>query len=186
MHVLTQVLNSPQVSSCEAPQITQANLRRVLDYDPDTGIFTWKQSRGHKAIRGSRAGSISRNKGKKVRYRSIGVFGKKIREHRLAFLWMTGAFPDELVDHVDGDGTNNAWSNLREASYTQNNWNSSASSRNLSGLKGVAKRENGKFCAQINVAGKNIYLGYFNSAEAANAAYRDAANIHHGEFARAK
>lgn len=184
MHVLTQVPNSPQVSSCAASTLTQERLKHLLNYDPETGFFTWNTP-PHNRLKGKRAGTVKIIRKKKTNYRAISIAGREYQEHRLAFLWMTGALPEKIIDHADLDGTNNKWSNLREASFTQNKWNCPANARNKIGIKGVRRRPSGRFEAQIKVNKKNVYLGSFGSAEEAHAAYCKAANELHGEFARA-
>ena len=156
--------------------ITQDRLKGVLRYDPETGLFTWLVATGRRMRVGSVAGTL--NSGGYIR---IAVDGKIYRAHRLAFLYMTGEWPQDQVDHRDTDRTNNRWLNLRPASNSQNSANKRATS--LSGYKGVYKNGVG-YAAQITVAGKNIYLGQFHTPEQASEAYAAAANDMHGEFAR--
>jgi hypothetical protein len=88
------------------------------------------------------------------------------------------------VDHIDGNKANNQRSNLRICSPSQNHCNVGPNSRNKSGYKGVYfHAANGKWTATIRAPEKYIRLGYFTTAEAANAAYVEAAKIYHGEFA---
>jgi hypothetical protein len=97
---------------------------------------------------------------------------------------MIGDWPPMLIDHRDGDGTNNRWSNLRSASSTQNLNNARRRCNNSSGFKGVYfNKKEGRYMAQIRTASKRLFLGLFDSAEEAHAAYVSAAKIHHGEFA---
>jgi hypothetical protein len=92
--------------------------------------------------------------------------------------------PDEVVDHIDGNGLNNCRNNLRPATRAQNRMNSKVSTNNASGYKGVSwHKRRGKWLAQIRIARKRIYLGYFASAEEAHVAYVAAAREHFGEFA---
>lgn len=132
--------------------LTAQRLRELLSYDPKTGEFT---------RRGARAGTL-RPDGR----RQLAVDGKIYLEHRLAWLYMTGAFPTYGVDHRDGDPSNNRWKNLREATPAQNNQNLDA----RHGLRGVTKFR-GKWQAQINVDHKFVYLGLFDSPELAHEAY---------------
>ena len=101
----------------------------------------------------------------------------------MAWLYMTGSWPAKDIDHKDGDGLNNSWCNLREATRLENSGNSRRRSDNTSGAKGV-RLDRGKWIAQIVVAGKLRRLGTFNTLEAAAAAYEAAATEHFGEFAR--
>jgi len=109
-----------------------------------------------------------------------------VKLHRVILARMLGRdlLAGEYVDHKDGNGLNNTRDNLRLATMAQNCANSRKPSTNTSGLKGVCwQKQAGKWQAQIKVSGKNKYLGLFTSKEAAYAAYCDAAEKYHGEFA---
>lgn len=176
--------------------LTQEYLRKRLHYDPDTGMFTWKQrdvqpdnTMGDRLFNtkfsGKRAGHVWTYKKSRTKYRSIHLAGKMYQEHRLAFLYMTGKFPPKGVDHKDGDGLNNRWGNLRPANQSENKANGRLNSNNTTGFKGVTfYKATQRFQAQIYVRGKNIALGYFNTSEKAAIAYKKAALIYFGEFAR--
>lgn len=90
------------------------------------------------------------------------------------------------IDHMDGDGLNNRRANLRKASATQNNQNGRVRANNKTGLKGVVPGPGPGFRAFIRHSGKQHYLGYFDTPEAAHAAYCDASRQHHGDFGRIK
>jgi hypothetical protein len=156
-------------------EITAERLREVLDYDPLTGRFTWRVT-----SRRTRAGQIAGryNQG----YWKIGIDGKLYLAHRLAWLYMTGEFPTLNIDHIDRDGTNNRWSNLREATQAQNLANSRRYCNNKGGFKGVLQR-GPSWLAQIQPNGRPIHLGMFPTPEAAHAAYMAAARKYFGEFA---
>ena len=152
--------------------ITQERLRELLDYDKETGMFTWRcdQRTGKGAGRvtikaGSVAGSFD------GRYIKIGIDGNSIRAHRLAFLHVTGEFPSLHVDHIDGNGTNNAWANLRNVNASINLHNQvHRKARNKTGYRGVA-RNHKRYAAQIVVASQYQYLGTFDTPQEASAAY---------------
>lgn len=108
--------------------ITQDELKRVLEYNPDTGIFTNKVSRGNR-----KAGSVAGSKTSRG-YIQLSVKNRREYAHRLAFLYMEGYIP-EVVDHIDRDTSNNRWKNLRDATYQDNSRNKKASS--LSGYLGI-------------------------------------------------
>ena len=155
---------------------TQERLKKLLHYDPETGVFTWKVKRPGRSV-GDVAGSVG-TKG----HRRIYLDNVQYKAHHLAWLYMTGEWPEDQVDHKDVDPDNNRWENLRAATNQQNCCN--RVHPNPSGLKGVSwKRRNRKWVAQIGVDGKRIHLGLFDSAEAAHAAYCAAAERLHGEFA---
>lgn len=163
--------------------LTQERLKELLDYNPSTGDFFWRVDRGGKRA-GDRAGC------KKRLYVAISVDDQIYRAHLLAWLWMTGEFPALFIDHRDLDKHNNAWSNLREATKSQNQANTGLIATNASGLKGVSRYRAGEragkpWQATIQKNGKSIFLGHFATKEAAHAAYVAAAEKHFGEFARA-
>lgn len=162
--------------TCKTHTLTQARLQEVLHYDAETGIFRWRVSRRGKAKTGDKAGTISEG------YVLIRIDGIAYRANRLAFLYMTGSFPAGVSDHADLDKANNAWENLRDATFIQNNANRKATG--ASGLKGVYfAQDKGKFRAVIKVDGKAKHLGYFQHAFDAACAYDAAAISHFGEFA---
>lgn len=161
-----------------------AMIREVFDYDPETGALTWRTLRPTRRRASSLAGSIHPQSSGHV-YILVGYQGRSYRAHRIAYAWMTGQWPPALIDHIDGDGTNNRWANLRPATHAQNNANKSKN-RSKAGLKGVSWYAARKcFRAQIVVGGRYIFLGYHATPQAAHAAYSAAAALHFGEFARA-
>lgn len=151
-------------------------LREMISYDPLTGVFTWKTDHCRRKA-GESAGSQ-----KPDGYVYLKLQGQTYGAHRVAWMLITGEWPDSAVDHRDGVRSNNAWSNLRLATRAQNNAN--VPPRGLSGLKGAtySKRER-RWKAQICIRGKQTCLGTFNTAEQAHAAYRDAADTYQGPFA---
>lgn len=162
-------------------EVTQTLVHELLSYEPETGSFTWNiQRRGKKPADGF-AGSVNKISG----YRVINIDRTEYKAHRLAWLYMTGKWPVEFIDHKNGDRSDNRWCNLREATHSQNMRNRGVLPTNTSGLKGVVwhKRQK-KWCAQSKLNGKNIYLGSFDCPAAAHFAYVVWADIHHGEFAK--
>ena len=160
------------------PELTQQRLRELLDYDAETGEFRWRVSQGGKAKAGDKAG-CRQPRG----YWKIRIDGKDYRPHRLAFLYAHGRFPSQDIDHRNGIRHDNRLSNLREATRSENLANGKV--RRL-GLKGVHfHKRQGKWQAQIQKNGKNFHLGTFDTELEAHAAYVQAANQLHGEFARA-
>ena len=89
----------------------------------------------------------------------------------------------KVIDHISGDGLDNRRSNLRFVTHTENLRNSPRRRNNTSGFKGVHYFR-GKYQSQIWVNGKNKFLGRFDTAEAAHAAYCEASAKYHGEFGR--
>ena len=139
--------------------ITQERLKEVLDYNPDTGIFRWMVSTGHRAIVGAVAGSL-----KESGYIEINVDGRRYQAHRLAILYTDGYMPENTVDHKDRVRSNNWRDNLREATQQCQNRNCGMRKDNKSGVKGVSwcQRE-GKWYAHIVVDGSGKNLGYHAS-----------------------
>ena len=151
-------------------------LRNTLTYSPDTGLFHWLVSRGSKGS-GFVAGYIETDGRPKVH-----LFGKRYIQSRLAYFYMTGAWPKEEVDHINRDVGDNRWCNLRAATRSENCRNMPALSRSKTGIKGVWFIA-GRYRAEIMLHGKRHYLGRFKTKEAAQQAYRVAAEKLHGEFA---
>lgn len=153
-------------------------VNELLSYDQFTGIFIWKVDRTVKALAGSVAGCPDA-KG----YRRLKIDGRPYLAHRVAWLIMTGAWPDVQVDHRNGKRSENWWLNLRLATQVQQSQNM-RSHHNTNGLKGVYKSPRTEnYCARIRVAGVLLYLGTYPSKEEAHAAYCKAAIQHFGEFA---
>lgn len=154
-------------------------LRELLNYDPETGVFTWRASR-KQANAGDVVGTVAEG------YVRINIYGVVLRANRVAIAITTGEWPEGDVDHADTDSTNNRLSNLRVATRSQNCANAKRKSRNTSGYKGVSFcKKKHQWRAYVTVGGKQSHLGYFDSPEEAHAAYYAAAREHFGEFARA-
>jgi hypothetical protein len=150
----------------------------ILDYDPNTGVFTWKVKTSSKAMPGNVAGWFDKDG-----YRCITVCGKKIKAHRLAWWWVSNEWPEKslYIDHINRDKSDNRISNLRLATPSQSAMNRGAQSNNKSGHKGVLKVKK-YWHAQIMVAGQSIGLGYYKDIKDAVCAYEKAAQQFHGEF----
>lgn len=149
--------------------LTQARLKELLDYDPETGVFTWRHFMGGFARAGSVAGSTDSHG-----HTQIKVDGKLHLAHRLAFLYATGATPAE-VDHVNRVKSDNRLANLRGVSRSENLHNTAPCKRNKSGVKGVFWIERlGKWQAYISTAGKRRVLGCYAQFDDAVAARRGA------------
>lgn len=160
----------------KSPQeLTQARLKELLHYDPETGVFTWIKRAGRCAA-GTPADTPDKHG-----YIRIQVDGVRFFAHRLAFLYMTGALPADEVDHIDGDPQNNAFANLRVVKHADNQHNMGGAQRNnKTNLLGVIfnPRVN-KWVGKIMVARRSIHLGSFATPELAHAAYLKAKNELH-------
>jgi len=158
----------------EPSKLTQKELKKLLSYDPLTGIFTWEIGISNRITIGSTAGSLD-----SLGYHRIGIYSKLYTAHRLAFLYVLGKFPKGQVDHKDHNRSNNIWDNLREVTHQDNSKNHTLRNTNTSGTTGVELRANGGWLARIMVDGKHIHLGVFDDIEDAIEARRKA-NIKYG------
>lgn len=150
--------------------VTVALVKEHLLYDPTTGVFTRRTSNRYRWAIGSVAGCVDKSTG----YVKVSLLGEKLYAHRVAWLYMTGAWPKEELDHENGVRTDNRFANLRECSGAQNKQNSARRSDNTSGYPGVDKRRSG-YVARF----RDRYLGSFQSAEQAYAAYLNAKAAQH-------
>ncbi len=157
--------------------LTAARLRALLSYAPETGLFYWRERRGSAAA-SSVAGVIAFDGARLIR-----VDGKLYRAHRLAWLHVNGQWPQNEIDHINGDPADNRFDNLRECVRAENARNVRVHSDCASGLKGAYRGKRG-WCSRIMVDGRDIRLGTFATKEQAGAAYDAAARKLHGEFAR--
>ena len=148
--------------------ITQQRLKQQLVYDKDTGVFTWRINKCRVSV-GDVAGRISKG------YVRIKLDQRDYAAHRLAWLYVHGAWPTAQIDHRDLNRSNNRISNLREATNKQNHENVGLSNRNLSGHLGVWwDAERGKWRALITHHQKTKNIGRFDSKEKAIAARAEA------------
>jgi hypothetical protein len=146
--------------------ITQERLKKLFHYDPSTGFFTRLISMGTAS-----KGSIS-NRRDRYGYISIQIDYKDYLAHRLAFLYMTGKFPEIDIDHKDSIKHHNWWDNLREATESQNQQNLKKArvDNKSTGLLGSSFYK-GKYVSKIMLNGKSKHLGYFNTAIEAHERY---------------
>lgn len=158
--------------------ITQELLRELFTYDPATGVFNWRAARGNKAA-GDIAGTPTH-----LGYIAISVERRRLYAHRMAWLFVTGEWPEHQLDHINGYRADNAWTNLRPATATENARNRKIRSDNTTGKTGVVRTRSGKFEARICIAGKQRRLGTYATADEANSAARTAREATFGAFAR--
>lgn len=151
-------------------KLTAQRLKELLDYEPETGVFSWKVSR--RGVRPGRTGNV-RPDG----YIRIGIDGVSYLAHRLAWLYMTGAWPSIDVDHFDGNPSNNRFSNLRDVSQQTNlqNFRTATRRNRSSSLLGVSYHARDELWrARIHIDGKERNIGYYKTSEEAHAAYLEA------------
>lgn len=152
------------------PELTQARVRELFGYNSDTGEFVRLNS-----IQGGKSGLI---RTKRRGYLSVKIDYVMYSVHRVIWLWMTGAFPKDQIDHINHIRDDNRWVNLREATQRENASNVSKSKRNRSGVVGVAWHV-GKWRVKIHFNGKDIYLGRYSSLSEA-AKVRKCADVKYG------
>jgi hypothetical protein len=149
--------------------ITQEQLLRVIHYDSGSGVFTRLQC-GYAPANGKYVGKqcgFLNYAG----YLRIGIGSREYMAHRLAWLYMTGVWPQIDIDHIDGQRANNRWENLRLATRSQNMQNMRCAKANSkTGYIGVSPMKN-RFRATITVNKRQIWIGSFATAEEASAAY---------------
>lgn len=167
---------------------SQSYLAECLSYDPHSGLLRWRVrpvshfktmrewKRWNKRFPGLVAGT-PQNDG----YRSLSICGIPFKAHRVIWKLVEGNDPP-MIDHKDGDGTNNRFDNLRLCTGSQNAFNSRRLPRNTSGVKGVSKHKRG-WTARAMVNGHRYHLGYFETKEAAATAYAAALPRLQGDFA---
>lgn len=146
-------------------ELTQEQLKQLIVYEPDSGFFYWKKTRGP-CLRGSLAGTKT-----KAGYTQICIKGKAYLAHRLVWLYIHGCFPLHGLDHVNRVKSDNRLDNLRIALPYENHQNLPRFRTNKSGAVGVCWDKNAKkWRAYIKLHGKLINLGSFDSFDEAKMA----------------
>ena len=160
-------------SLTENCMVTQEELKELLHYNPDTGIFTRIASRGSVKA-GYIAGCLDKDG-----YITIKINCKTYKAHRLAWFYVHGKWPKHKIDHINHVRADNRIANLRCATCRENNKNSSLRKDNTSGVCGVCwYRPKKKWASQIMVNGMNVCLGYFTDKFEAICARKSADNKH--------
>jgi len=158
--------------------LDRVQLKSILHYNPDTGEFIRIEGAGSARV-GDVAGAIT-----PYGYLRISVKSKLYFAHRLAFLYMTGNWPSDQLDHINRIRDDNRWNNLRECNQSENSANGSSRKNNTSGFKGVCwNNRDKKWQAGIGFEGKMIAIGLYKQKEQAALAYNEKALELFGEFA---
>lgn len=157
--------------------ISQSKLKKLYDYNPKSGKLIYKINCPPKGLIGNEAGWIN-----KRGYRKISINGNEFPAHKIVWLFMTGYYPKEDIDHIDRVRSNNAWKNLRLATRSNNLKNQGLKPNNKSGYKGVTSRGN-SHSVRLRVNKQRISFGPFCTAKEAAHFYDVQAIKYYGEFA---
>ena len=158
----------------DAPTLTAEYLRSVLDYEPATGIFTWKVRTANNVKVGDATGSQN-GEG----YLLIRLQSRLHQAHRLAWFYVYGTWPEDQLDHINRNRSDNRISNLRAVTNKQNMQNAGKRRDNTSGYQGVSWHKHGsKWQVGIVHNQKRMHLGLFDDLEAAIAARKAAEKIY--------
>jgi hypothetical protein len=142
-------------------------VRHLFHYDPETGIFRWKNPPRYHVKKDTIAGSVIRGR------RRIVVNGWLFLASNIAWLYVHGEWPKLEIDHRNRDPLDDSISNLRDVTSAVNCGNQGVMKTNTSGFKGVAKcPQRKRWWAQIKVGNIRYYLGEYPTAELAAGAYR--------------
>lgn len=152
-------------------------VREALDYDPETGLFTWKIRPAIRIMVGDEAGTLTLDG-----YRRIIVLGQGVSAGRLAHYIMTGEEPHGVVDHINGIRDDNRWANLQDIPQALNVQKAAISKGGkTSRFRGVSRvlpgsrnKKGAEWQASITAFGKTYHLGSFMNEDDAAAAYAEA------------
>lgn len=148
-------------------ELNSTRLKEILEYNPDTGVFTWLKNMGRRIKAGQTTGCLHQ-----AGYVQIGIERKIYLAHRLAWLYVYETWPKESIDHINNIRSDNRILNLREANQAENCQNLKKS-RGASGFLGVTidSARGNRWKSSIKTNGKNYHLGWFKTAEQAHEAY---------------
>lgn len=156
--------------------LTAELARELWSYCPDTGVLVWRVNRPFNRVQGKPTGSVCGD-----RYLCVQYQNKNYRVHRVIWLMVTGAWPNDELDHINGDRGDNRWVNLREATRVQQNYNRKSWGTYPKGVRKANSLEK-PYRAYITIDGKHKHLGVYKTPEEAHEAYKAAATELHGEF----
>lgn len=159
--------------------INQGYLKTIMHYCPDTGEFSWLKNNNSNSIKiGDKVGFVKKTRTGNI-YMSTSIHQSEYLLHRLAWLYITGEFPKNNIDHINGCGTDNRFINLRDVDQSENNRNKKLFVTNSSGISGVVwVRRINKWFAGIHVNSKQKSLGYFDNIFDAACARKIAESLH--------
>ena len=189
--------NATGIDMIKKPNIQIEELRELFSYNPDTGQLVYLprspkhfvkfgrmtpekiSNRWNTSWANKPATSVDGNG-----YIQVWVSGRVLAGHRVAWALHHGEWPILEIDHINMKRTDNRIQNLRLATRSQNMYNSRGTGKKHP--KGVWKQRHGGFYARISCRGKRIFLGSYETADEAHAAYSKAAQELHKEYARTK
>ena len=154
------------MSKCD---LTAELVREYLNYDPDTGVFTWRKKSSPKSVVGAVAGDAKPNG-----YRTIQLLGCRNFAHRLAWFYVYGVWPKHHIDHINGVRDDNRIANLRDVTQQHNVHNERKPRRGNPYLGVSYSKDRDKYLAQIYANGKAKNLGRYDTPEEAYAVYIEA------------
>jgi hypothetical protein len=158
--------------------ITQSELKELLNYDKETGIFIRIKSNSNRAKVNCVAGNI-----RKDGYLEVRVCKKSYLQHRLAWLYIYGKFPDKLIDHINGNRNDNRIENLREVDYKENTYNSKVRSDNKSGVRCVSwNKKSQSWEVRVKVDKKLKHFGSYKELDDAAKVAEKVRKEHHKEY----
>lgn len=163
------------MSKTNSTKLTLERLQQLVEYNKDTGVLTRLVDCSN-----TRAGDVAGTM-RPDGYWTMVIDYKRYLNHRLAWFLTYGKWPENLIDHIDGDPSNNRLSNLRECDHSKNHMNRRKATKNKSGYKGVVKNHN-FWSPSVKIDGKTVYLGCFKTPEEAHEVYCAKAKELHGEF----
>lgn len=164
------------------PRVVLKWMREHFDVFPKEGVLIWrKPTKYHPDLLDESAGSYRESRGK--HYCHIKMNGLALKRGWLIFLWVNKRWPQPMLDHKNGDSSNDSIANLREATATQNAWNHKKRARRIALPMGVRNTLSGRFQARLACNKKMLHLGTFDTPEKAAKAYRAKRKELYREFA---
>lgn len=165
------------------PPLTVDEIMRRLDVNLETGACTWVDAtKHHRPLVGLEAGRARAQTHNGKSYWVIKINGIPYKRAQIVLTVATGRWPEETVDHIDGDSLNDRATNLRHASITQNAWNHKCRAKKSDTPMGVRRLQSGRFQARIAVNKQQQIIGVFDTVQAAEAAYQQARKENFGAF----
>jgi hypothetical protein len=156
----------------------------AFDVDFERGLLIWRNPpKNHAEKAGREAGFVCLGKGKNKSYWHVRAFSRTFKRSRVIFAMAHGRWPEPAVDHADGNSLNDALTNLRECTLSQNGANSRDKERTTDLPRGVSSTRQGRYIARLTKQGRTVTLGTHDTPEQARVAYDAARKEAFGDFA---